>query len=260
MSTHARQLRWSHPSALSSDAASSAAPLTEAAALLGSGHSALPPASVESFSAAHESLLLREPWHSAGSPESTCRPCVFGRQCIGMRSLIPGQSASGPLVLAEAMTPADLALFEQSGANPAVRRPCVLCTRANVLQAYLAARQAVAQGAEDRPCVVFNWCSNPPDDYAPPCCVPFAEDGDAWLGIVGTVAMFMPDRLAMVQCPRTRLWRVDQSAMLRTHKPSRDTEDGALSQFLTVRKARIVFARHRALLNDTHPRAGHLGR
>jgi len=97
--------------------------------------------SIDVWPEAHEARLLREPWTSTGAPACKSRPCLFGKQCVGMRGIIPGCADCGGFVLTEAMSVSDYEEFERTGAPPVTRMPCVLCTRANVMDAYLYMRR-----------------------------------------------------------------------------------------------------------------------
>lgn len=183
------------------------------------------------FTYEHENRLLRGPWESPGSPGAYAYNCVFGRRCMGMHRELQGHAESGGLVLAESMTPEELVAFQERGAHPNVRRPCILCIRANVTEHYLRLRRRRLEGGgppPPPPPYVINFYVNPTDEagaYAGSACVPFAEDGDAWLGVVGRVAMFSLRHLRLTQ-GEDRVWRVDQSRML--HGPQGFDEDAAL--------------------------------
>jgi hypothetical protein len=59
----------------------------------------------------------------------------------------------GGVVLSEAMTPAELAAFEEKGAHPAHRRACILCSRFVTTDAYFYVNKH-----QDVPAnVLLNW-------------------------------------------------------------------------------------------------------
>ena len=116
-----------------------------------------------------------------------------------MQPCIPGHDESGGVVLAEVMAPAELTRFEETGVLPDTRRPCVLCTRANVTDAYVRLRQERGKTdgkaeAKAPPPYVLNWYANPMGEggYAESACIPFADDGDAWTAVFGTFVAFAP--------------------------------------------------------------------
>lgn len=222
---------WQSDSPVS--AASAASPLAELAALLGAAlpdANAVPPMPqhFEVFNAEHEDALLREPWPSAGAPGHRTRPCVVGRRCMAMQPCMPGHEESGGVVLSEAMSPSELLEFERSGAHPALRRPCILCARANVMDAYLRLRRARGGTGVGAPGYVLNWYANPVGEeggYAAAASIPFPDDGDSWMGVFSTVMAFTPDQLRLVQDEVTHRWRVDQSA-IKHNAPRTGTSTG----------------------------------
>ena len=167
------------------------------------------------YSPEHENELLREPWRSRGRPTAISRPCVFGRRCVCMHAAIDGRSQSGGIVLSESMSPSELVAFEERGEYPPMRRPCILCTRANVMDTYIRTRKSCSSGARTLGFIV-NWYANPAGagGYSTDSCIPFPEDGETWMGVFGKVASFLPGKLRMVQDTITRRWSIDQSLML----------------------------------------------
>ena len=104
---------------------------------------AISPAGVEIFSFEHESALMVTPPRSRGLPGITARPCVFGRSCVCMKERgILGFDECGGVVLMETLTVRELQAFHETGAHPERRRPCILCTRADVTDAYLRLRRS----------------------------------------------------------------------------------------------------------------------
>lgn len=211
---------WAEQS-ISRNATIDMSPLAELAQLLGGdvprvGTCLAPPADFEIFTPDHEDRLLREPWLSEGAPSCKARPCIFGRRCVAMQPCMRGHAESGGVVLTEVMSPTELDEFERSGAAPAVRRPCVLCTRANVMDAYTRLRQSRTGRTWQPPGYALNWYANPSGGagaYAAESCIPFAEDGDAWIGIFGSVCAFLPAKMRLTQDPTSRQWRIDQSEL-----------------------------------------------
>lgn len=205
---------------------------------------------LEVFTYAHECALLRTAWESPGRPGTFAYNCVFGRQCVAMHKEFPGHAECNGVVLTQAMTPAELDAFERGGTQPEKRRPCVLCMRANVTEHYLRMRRARfadnGRGFTSPP-YIMNWYVNPFDEAGAYCgslCLPFAEDGDVWLGIAGKMAMFSMQHLRLRQA-EDRSWRVDQSPMLYDAQdfelgaergmPPSDLPDDVLRRFLQRR-------------------------
>jgi hypothetical protein len=162
----------------------------------------------ELFSMAHENAILREPWLNASG--ASVRACLMGDSCMGKHPLLPGHAQSGGgVVLAELMTPSELAEFETDGSVPKERRTCLLCVRYNIHTAYLHARKQRTFPAN---CLLNNF-TNPAGEgeYNVEYLIP-APDNTAWAGICGTVVGLHLNALQLVQDP-DRLWRVDQSVM-----------------------------------------------
>lgn len=235
---------WQEHSLLTNGVVSTS-PLAELAALLGAAPQEGPPAAppmpnqLEVFNAAHEDALLREPWNSAGAPSHKARPCVVGRRCVAMQPCMPGHAESGGVVLAEAMSPSELEEFERSGAHPAMRRPCILCSRANVMDAYLCLRRERSRPGAAPPAYVLNWYVNPAGEeggYASNSVIPFADDGDTWMGVFSTVVAFTPDMIRLVQDESTHRWRVDQSRLKHDAPPTPPAVvNDTLRRFMTSR-------------------------
>lgn len=210
---------WAGPRLLGGDPDS---PLGELCKLFAKELQARPPpsglqmeAGIEVFTYDHECALLREAWPSSGVPSTTARPCVFGRRCTAMHTSLAGHEESGGVVLVEAMTPVEMAAFESRGTHPSERRPCVLCQRAFMTSTYLDLRASWKQEAP--PPFAINWYVNPVGAvgaYDPELCLPFKDDGDAWLGVYGRVAALVLDKLRLRQDAATRRWYVDQRGML----------------------------------------------
>ena len=126
---------------------------------------------------------------------------------------------------------------------PETRRPCILCARANVTDAYLRLRQSRGRAGVHPPAYVLNWYCNPVGEggYAQSACIPFQDDGSAWLGVYGTIVLFVPTKLRLVQDKETRKWWVDQSAILQdfdsgaARPGSSMVFDDALRRFLIAR-------------------------
>jgi len=165
--------------------------------------------SLDLFSKVHEDAILREPWTNAAG-EST-RACLMGDSCVGRSAVIPGHEMcpGGGVVLAEVLTPRELADFEATGRTPEERRTCLLCARYNVHAAYLFARK---QRTFPSNCLLNHWTNAAGEgEYAKEYLVPTADD-DAWSGVCGTVCGLHLNALRLVQSD-DRSWRVDQSAM-----------------------------------------------
>lgn len=214
---------WEGPTVGASPSATGS-PLADLAEILGDAShanlrpvsgSTTPPETFEIFTVEHENALLQEPWPSEGAPGVLARHCVFGRRCVAMRLQIPGSAESGGVVLAETMTPSELEHFRLTGEHPKEEwRSCLLCMRAHVTYEYVRFRRN-SQGIGGPP-YALNCFVNPCGEggYVPAYCLPFVEDAASWQGIYGKVAALLPQRLALVQDPDTRRWRIDQSAML----------------------------------------------
>jgi hypothetical protein len=70
-----------------------------------------------------------------------------------MNPNLPGHADCGGIVLAEAMTPSELREFDESGAHPACRRACILCSRFVTTDAYLFVNKTYAVPSN----VLLNW-------------------------------------------------------------------------------------------------------
>jgi len=138
------------------------------------------------------------------------------------------------------MSPSELEEFERSGAHPAMRRPCILCSRANVMDAYLRQRRERGSPGAAPPSYVLNWYVNPAGEeggYAANAVIPFPDDGDTWMGVFSTVVAYTPDMVRLVQDETTHRWRVDQSR-LKHHAPvasPRPFVDDTLRRFIASR-------------------------
>ena len=256
---------WDGPSVTPS-AEGTGSPLADLAEILGdAAHAALrpqssaPPENFDVFTVEHENTLLQEPWPSENVPNVMARHCVFGRRCVAMRLQIPGSAVSGGIVLAETLTPAELQHFHQTGEHPTNEwRPCLLCMRAYITYEYVRYRRH-SQGTGGPP-YALNTFANPTGEggYVESYCLPFAEDASVWQGIYGRVAALLPQRLALVQDPETRRWRVDQSAML--HEGRRF--DGGTAQWAfasTFGAALCRFIERRPAIWDGHALIGQWG-
>lgn len=82
------------------------------------------------------------------------RPCLFGPHCQGMSPHIPGHAECGGVVLAEAMTPAELEAFDTHGTHPPMRRACILCNRFVTMDAYMFTNKSRPMPSN----VLLNWC------------------------------------------------------------------------------------------------------
>jgi hypothetical protein len=162
------------------------------------------------FTVEHENKLLREPWLNGTG--ALVRPCIFGNGCLGCSPHLPGYVASGGVVLAEIMTPAELVAFEAHGTYPPHRRSCLLCARFNVSAAYVFARKKKSFPVD----CVLNSYTNPvgTGGYSPDNCIPQPGDGGAWLGIIGSVVSLRWNKLQLLQDADTKHWYVDQSKLL----------------------------------------------
>jgi len=159
------------------------------------------------FPMGHEDAILREPFKGGGDVVS--RPCLLGDSCVGKNALIPGHGLCGGVILTEVMSPAELAAFRATGAQPAERRTCLLCTRFNVHSAYLFARKQ----RTFPPNAHLNHFVNASGEgeYSAEYLIP-APDDSSWSGVVGTVVGLHLNALRLVQ-EADKTWRVDQSAM-----------------------------------------------
>lgn len=108
--------------------------------------------------------------------------------------------------------------------------------------AYLRLRQARGRAGAQPPPYVLNWYCNPVGEggYAQSACIPFQDDGPAWLGVYGTIVLFVPTKLRLVQDKVTRQWWVNQSAILQDFDvgaalPGSSVFDDALRRFLVAR-------------------------
>jgi hypothetical protein len=162
--------------------------------------------SLDLFSFAHDSAILREPFTVNGH---TTRACLLGDSCIGHNPLVPGNDECGGVTLMEVMSPTELAAFYATGSMPAERRTCLLCARYNVHAAYLFARKRRTFPPN---ALLNHWVNAAGDnEYSNEFLIPSPEDS-TWAGVVGTVTGLYLNALRLVQCP-DKSWRVDQSAM-----------------------------------------------
>ena len=125
-----------------------------------------------------------------------------------------------------------------------MRRPCILCARANVTDAYLRIRQSCCRPGSQPPAYGLNWYCNPvgAGGYAQSACIPFLDDGSVWMGIYGSIVLFVPTNLRLVQDKDSLQWWVDQSAILQDFDggaalpgSSRGVFDDVLRRFLIAR-------------------------
>jgi hypothetical protein len=118
----------------------------------------------------------------------------------------------GGIVLAESMTPQELAEFNSLGRHPTGRKCCVLCTRYIVTDAYLYINKHNTIPSN----VYLNEYTNPAgceDGYARDRCIPFEGSETHWSGVFGHVAMLSFGSMRLRQDDKTLAWWVDQTDM-----------------------------------------------
>lgn len=202
----------------------------------GTGSPMTPPASCQTWPAAHDSSLL-----ILGDTEGVARngyafkflPCSQKDFCVGFNVLVDPARACGldppaPLgILAAAMSPDELAALRDHGVQPVRQRPCVLCLRIKVMARFAKdlvssangqyAGSSPADGRLSGPLTYVN--SVGPGEYSDSACTNIPPGADVGMG--GRVAMVQFWNLKWVfgesPNPSTvsrQLWFVDQSAML----------------------------------------------
>jgi len=167
------------------------------------------------FTREHENQLLVQA-HKVSLPSgrvTDMRRCLFEDQCIGMQTNFPGHTESGGIVLREALTPVELAQFEQTGALPEKRRPCILCSRKAMTMMFLMSEsEQRLDGIRNR---ILNWYINPRDcemGYRGEHMVP-PEGSRGWHCMCGSVCMVVLHKMRIVQDEETSVWRVTQDEL-----------------------------------------------
>lgn len=125
---------------------------------------------------------------------------------------LPGHAECGGVVLAEAMTPEELAEFETRGKHPSVRRSCILCSRFVALDAYMFVNKTRSAPSN----MLFNWYVNPTnceDGYVLEKCIPLSGADTCWTGIFGHVVLLSTAALRLRHDAAAKTWYVDQSAL-----------------------------------------------
>lgn len=167
------------------------------------------------FSRDHETkLLVQAHRHQLpGGRFVEMRPCIYGEQCIGMKDNFPGHAESGGVILREALTPIELAVFERSGTLPEQRRPCVLCSRDKMTTAFLWCESE--QRLDSMRNCILNWYINPRDcdkGYKSEHMIP-REGSSGWHCMCGSVCMVVLHKMRLVQSAETGVWHVRQDEL-----------------------------------------------
>lgn len=161
----------------------------------------------------HENKLLCEPHNvNLGDGRSVrMRPCIMGESCVGRSKLIEGHEESGGgVVLREMLFPKELTDFEMSGQLPDIQKPCVLCSRQHMMQAYV---WCMNHNDFARQNVIVNWYVNPRDcndGYIGDYTIPY-ENVPGWNCIIGHVAVNRLSKMRLVK--RNKVWWIDQSEL-----------------------------------------------
>jgi hypothetical protein len=195
------------------------------------------PRNVPIFTYTHECRLLTEchPFALASGVVAKMMPCARGNACMGMCEHFDGHEASGGIVLRALLTPAELTSFEQTGANPAGPRLCILCARLYVCEAYFETQDARYETLTRGAC--FNFYGNLRgchDGYKAEHTIPLGS-GSRWSGLLAPVACNSLSKMRIRK--RAGVWGVDQSELAFTEPRDAHMGSSDAGQYFRQRTA-----------------------
>lgn len=166
------------------------------------------------------SILLTTPGNS-NNKRVDMRPCVNGPSgCVAgtAHANEPSDRAvvhSG-MVYRECLTPAEEAIFLQTGISPPRQSPCLLCMMVEMVNMYTHFYMRNKRPPNNFLIQMFRVEKDVPGGFAGLCCI--IPDARSYFGISDAIPQAMFNMLKRYQDPNTKEWRTSFEAML--YKPA----------------------------------------